>query len=66
MAKVNLTQRNLKEILAVISENEIDTPIVVIEEGESGIGSILSVEFKKDLHGREASIRIEISGVNNW
>jgi hypothetical protein len=40
--------------------------IEIVRDGSSGIGYILSIKFKQQVHGVDAVVEIEITGVENW
>lgn len=66
MNKVTFLPNISDKIQAIIEENNIVTPITLIESGNSGIGTILDMEFEIDLHGREAIARINLVDMRDW
>jgi hypothetical protein len=64
--EIYMTPEDLEIIQKVIAENSIKSAFKLIYDNGSGIGSTLDLEFDADVHGREATIRIPISGVENW
>ena len=61
-----ITPEEIEKIRMVINENNIRHSLELIHTPGGGIGSSLDVEFSADIHGREAVIRIPITGVENW
>ena len=66
MNKVVLLPSVVDKMMKIIDENNIVTQITLIQSGNSGIGTILEMEFEIDLNGRIATARIELDGVENW
>ena len=64
--EIYISPQEMLIIQKVIDENNITQSFKLIYDSSSGIGSTLDIEFDTDIHGREASIRIPITGVENW
>ena len=63
---VTLTRQDLELINNIVSENDIEGTFNIIMTTGSGIGVTTDIEFRQEVNGRDATIRIEVSGVENW
>lgn len=61
-----ITPEEIEKIQTIIDENNIQNPFELIYDNSSGIGATLDLEFDMKVNGRDATIRIPISGVENW
>lgn len=66
MTKITLTKTDIDIIKEIIDENAIVSAFDVVYTSGSGIGYCIDLEFPKDINGREAIIRIPVTGVENW
>lgn len=66
MLKMCITPEEIKKIQTILNENNIEHPFVLIYDNSSGIGATLDLEFDTKVNGRDATIRIPISGVESW
>lgn len=66
MNRVSFLPSVSDKIQKIIEENNIVTPITLIESGESAIGTVLEMEFEIDLNGREATARIVLVDHKDW
>jgi hypothetical protein len=64
--EIHINPDELAIIQKIIEENSIKYAVKLIYNGGSGIGSTLDVEFDTQVNGREATIRIPVTGVENW
>lgn len=64
--EIYITPIELSIIQEVIDENNIAGPFKLVYDSSSGIGTTLDMEFDTDRHGRLATIRIPITGAENW
>lgn len=65
--KLKLTVQDIETISKIISENNIVGAIDLIGSGyDSGIGYCLDLEFPKEINGRNATIRINVTDESNW
>jgi len=61
-----ITQEEVKKILAVMEEFPDAKSYKLEADNSSGIGSILTITMNMDINGRNAYVRVDISGVENW
>ena len=61
-----ITQEEVKKILAVMEEFPDARSYKLEADNSSGIGSILTITMDMDINGRNALVRVDISGVENW
>ena len=66
MQSFYVTPQEIEIIQKVIEENNIKHAFKLIHENGSGIGATLDLEFDAEVNGREATIRIPITTVENW
>lgn len=64
--KISLTVQDLETINAIVVENDINGVFDVIYTEGGGIGYCVDVEFPLAINGREAIVRIPVTGVENW
>ena len=64
--EIYITPEELKIIQTIIIENNITYAFKLIHDSSSGIGSTLDIEFDTDMNGREATVRIPVTGAENW
>jgi hypothetical protein len=64
--EIYVSPQELAIIQKIMEENNIKYAVKLIYEDGSGIGSTLDVEFDTEVNGREATIRIPVTGVENW
>jgi hypothetical protein len=64
--EIHINADELAIIQKIIEENGIKYAVKLIYNSGSGIGSTLDVEFDTEVNGREATIRIPVTGVENW
>ena len=63
---IMLTPSDLEIITKIVEENDIKYSFKLIYEGGSGIGYTLDLEYTTELNGREATVKIPVTGVENW
>ncbi len=63
---ITLTRQDLEKIHLIAKENDIQGVFDLVMTSGSGIGFTIDMEFPQEVNGREAVVRIEISGVENW
>ena len=61
-----ITKEEVKKILAVMEEFDDAKSYKLEADNSSGIGSILTLEMDMDIKGRNALVKVEIAGVENW
>ena len=61
-----ITRAEVEKILAVMEEFPDATRYKLEADNSSGIGSILTLTMDMDINGRNAQVKVEISGVENW
>ena len=61
-----INQEEVKKILAVMEEFPDARSYKLEADNSSGIGSILTITMDMDINGRNALVRVDISGVENW
>jgi len=65
-SEIYINPEELAIVQKIMEENGITYAVKLIYNNDSGIGSILEVEFDTEVNGREATIRIPVTGVENW
>lgn len=61
-----LHRKDVEKIMGVLEKfSEVET-FELSEEGNNGIGTVLSMAFKQDVKGVTGCFEVEISGVENW
>lgn len=61
-----ITKDEVLKILAVMEEFP-DAKVYRLEaDNSSGIGSILTLTMDMEINGRNAKVKVDISGVENW
>ena len=60
-----MTATDLATINQIVQENNLNGFDIVMTSG-SGIGYRLDLEFETKLHDREVTVRVPVSGVENW
>jgi hypothetical protein len=66
MKKIMMSRQDLEILNKIVEENNVDYNFWIVYTDASGIGYTLDVEFEKELNGRDAVVKIPISGVENW
>jgi hypothetical protein len=61
-----ITKEEVKKILAVMEEFPDAKSYILKSDSSSGIGSILTITMDMVINGRNAMVRVDISGVENW
>jgi hypothetical protein len=61
-----ISQEEVKKILAVMEEFPDARSYKLEADNSSGIGSILTITIDMQINGRNALVRVDISGVENW
>ncbi len=61
-----ITKQEIEKILAVMSEFPDARSYKLEADNSSGIGSILTLEMNMELKGRDAHVKVDISGVETW
>lgn len=64
--KITLTKADLDIINKIVEENNIVGAFDIVYTSGSGIGYCVDLEFPADINGREATIRIPVTGVESW
>lgn len=65
-SEIYINPKELAIVQKIMEENGITYAVKLIYTNDSGIGSILNVEFDTEVNGREAVVRIPVSGVESW
>ena len=65
MNRIHLNTKDLEIINAIVQENEISV-FELIMTSNSGIGYSIDLEYSTELHGRDATVRIPVTGPENW
>ena len=63
---IMLTPGDLEVIAKIVEENDIKYGFKLIYEDGSGIGYTLDLEYTTHINGREATVKIPVTGVENW
>lgn len=63
--KILLTKQDIEIISQIIKDNDL-TDFEISQDRSSGIGRITSIEFDYQLHGRYATVRIDINDQSDW
>jgi len=61
-----ITKQEVEKILTVMNEFDDASSYKLEADNSSGIGSILTLTMDMDINGRNAQVKVEISGVENW
>ena len=61
-----ITKEEVQKILAVMEEFDDARSYKLEADNSSGIGSVLTLEMDMDIKGRNALVKVEIAGVENW
>jgi len=61
-----ISKEELLSVLDIMEENHIEGSIKLIQNNESGIGSILDMEFDLELNKRWVTVRANITDQNKW
>lgn len=64
--RITMTKTDLNIINKIVEENNIVCAFDIVYTSGSGIGYCIDLEFPADINGREAIIRIPVTGVENW
>lgn len=64
--KITLTKSDIDIINEIIDENNLVCAFDIVYTAGSGIGYCVDIEFPKEINGREAIVRIPVTGVENW
>lgn len=60
-----MTATDLATINQIVQENNLNGFDIVMTSG-SGIGYTLDLEFETKLNDREVTVKVPVSGVENW
>ena len=61
-----LHKRDIEKITKILETfPDVDT-FELTQEGESGIGNILSMTFTQEVNSVRGSFNVEVSGIENW
>ena len=58
--------KEVEKILEVMEKFPDAASFELVEEGQSGIGSITSLIVHTNIGGMDGEFKVEISGVENW
>jgi len=61
-----ITKEEVEKILTVMEEFPDARTYKLEADNSSGIGSILTLTMNMEINGRNANVRVDISGVENW
>ena len=61
-----LTRKDAYKILDVLNKFEDVNLFELEQDSSSGIGSVTTMSFSKELHGVEGAFTVEIAGVEDW
>lgn len=65
-ARIYVTKDELRNVIRILEENNIEGVVELIHNSDSGIGSTLDVEFDFSLNGRLVTVRANITDESNW
>ena len=66
MTNIFLTRKDIEKIKDVLDQFP-DLDIFELEQdSSSGIGSVTSMTFAREINGLRGSFQIEVSGIENW
>jgi hypothetical protein len=66
MTKIMMNSADLAVLNNIVKENDITNNFWVHYSNSSGIGYSLDLEYSTEINGREATVRIPITDVENW
>jgi hypothetical protein len=61
-----ITKEEIEKILAVMNEFDDAKSYKLESDNSSGIGSTLTLTMAMKINGRDAQVKVEISGVESW
>jgi hypothetical protein len=61
-----ITRRDVEKILEVMDKFPDTTTVELIQDGHSGLGSIMTLTVPTLINGIKGEFKTEISGVENW
>lgn len=61
-----ITKEEVQKILTVMEEFDDAKTYYLKADNSSGIGSILTLTMEMEINGRDAEVKVDISGVENW
>jgi hypothetical protein len=63
---ITLTPNDLEIINAIVQENDIKYGFNLVMTSGSGIGYTLDLEYETELNGRDVTVKVPVTGVENW
>lgn len=64
--KIYLTPKDLEKMADVLRAFDIQGSFQVLSDTSSGIGSVITMQFEQEMHGRPVTMSVEIAGVEDW
>lgn len=64
--KITLCKRDLDIINDIVKENDLKGSFDIVYTPGGGIGYNVDLEYYMNINGRDATVRIPVSGVENW
>lgn len=61
-----ITKKEVEKILTVMEEFDDARSYKLEADNSSGIGSILTLTMDMDINNRPATVKVDISGVEDW
>lgn len=61
-----ITKQEVEKILTVMEEFDDARSYKLEADNSSGIGSVLTLTMDMDINNRLATVKVDISGVENW
>jgi hypothetical protein len=61
-----ITKEDIEKILTVMNEFDDARSYKLESDSSSGIGSTLTLTMAMEINGRDAQVKVEISGVESW
>lgn len=66
MTKIPLHRYDVEKLVEVLKEFPNVDSFDLLHDGSSGIGYAVDIEFQEKRGDRETTVRVEVSGVENW
>ena len=66
MTKIPLHRYDVEKLVEVLKEFPNVDSFSLLHDGSSGIGYAVDIEFQEKRGDRETTVRVEVSGVENW
>jgi hypothetical protein len=66
MTNIFLTRKDIEKIKDVLNQFPDLDVFELEQDSSSGIGSVTSMTFAREINGLRGSFQIEVSGIENW